>query len=242
MRVLILIPTYNERENVRELVRRITETAPGADMLFLDDASPDGTGGELKSMKPTHPRLHLMQRPTKSGLGRAYLDGFRWSLARAYDLNLTMDADLSHDPADIPRFLESAQTTPLVCGSRYTKGGRVVNWPRSRLCLSRGAAQYTRLVTGVPFTDPTGGFNAYRREALQALELDAIQSDGYAFQIEMKHSLWMRGFRHEEIPITFTERREGRSKMTGSIVREAIPMVWKLAARHHFRRRPESRG
>ncbi|MCC5850762.1 MAG: polyprenol monophosphomannose synthase [Verrucomicrobia bacterium] len=237
-KTLILIPTYNESENAPQLARAIAELMPKADLMFLDDHSPDGTGEALERLRTELPRVHVMHRPEKNGLGRAYLDGFRWSLSQGYETTVCMDADLSHDPADIPRLLSTTETTDLVCGSRYVSGGGVVNWPKSRLCLSRFAAWYVRVITGLPHKDPTGGFHAIRREAIAALPLDEIRSDGYSFQIELKHRLWMLGFTWRELPITFTERQNGVSKMSGGIVREAVGIVWRIAWQSRFRRKP----
>ena len=237
-KTLILIPTYNECENAPQLARALAVALPGADMMFLDDNSPDGTGAALESLRADLPNLHVMHRPGKTGLGRAYLDGFRWSLSKGYERTICMDADLSHDPADTPRMLEASETFDLVCGSRYVPGGGVVHWPKSRLCLSRFAGRYVRMITGLPHKDPTGGFHAIRREALAALPLGDIHSDGYSFQIELKYRLWQQGFTWKELPITFTERQNGTSKMSGGIVREAVGIVWRLAWQARFQRKP----
>jgi len=174
------------------------------------------------------------------GLGTAYIAGFKWGLARGYDYFLEMDADLSHDPCEIPNFLKTMAEADLALGSRYKDGVRVMNWPMSRLLLSRGAALYVRLITGLPVADPTGGFKCFRRSVLEAIDLDKVHSNGYAFQIEITYKAWMNGFRVQEIPITFTDRYAGQSKMSGGIVREALRVVWVLACSHAFRRRPPS--
>lgn len=239
--VLIVVPTYNERENAGLIARAALDCLPEAHLLFVDDNSPDGTGRELDAMTRADPRIHVLHRPEKAGLGRAYVSGFKWALERTYRLIFEMDADFSHDPAELPRFVETARTADLVLGSRYTQGIRITNWPLSRLILSKSASLYVRLITGMPVTDPTGGYKCYRREALDAINLDAIVSNGYSFQVEMTHTLWLKGFRIKEIPITFEDRRAGQSKMSADIFREAIWMVWRLALRSGFRRRPDKR-
>ena len=238
---LIVIPTYNERENVGPIARAALDRLPEAHVLFVDDNSPDGTGGILDTMAQADPRIHVLHRQEKAGLGRAYISGFQWALERTYRLIFEMDADFSHDPTELPRFIETAKDADLVLGSRYTQGIRITNWPLSRLILSKGASLYVRLITGMPVTDPTGGYKCYRREALEAINLDAIVSNGYSFQVEMTHTLWLKGFRIKEIPITFEDRRAGQSKMSSDIFREALWMVWRLALRSGFRRRPDKR-
>lgn len=234
---LIVIPTYNEKENVRGIAQAVLKACPSVDILFADDNSPDGTGRMADEMAEKDPRIHVLHREGKQGLGRAYIAGFKWALERHYEFIFEMDADFSHNPADIPRLLEAARSADLALGSRYVGGVRVINWPLSRLFLSKGAAVYVRLVTGMPFTDPTGGFKCYRRAVLLAIDLDQIKSNGYSFQIEMSHTTWMKGFQIVEVPITFEERRSGFSKMSPAIVREALWMVWKLVFRCGFRRR-----
>lgn len=235
---LIVVPTYNERENVRGLATAIFQHYPKCDILFVDDNSPDGTGALLDEMTKDDPRIHVLHRPDKAGLGRAYIAGFKWALERHYQFIFEMDADFSHDPKDIPRIRSAAEDADLVLGSRYIGGIRVINWPLSRLILSRGAGFYVQLITGMPFTDPTGGFKCYRRAVLESIDLDRIRSNGYSFQIEMTHTAWMLGFRIVDMPITFEERRSGSSKMNSAIVREALWMVWKLLFRCRFRRKP----
>ncbi len=237
---LIIVPTFNERENVDALQRAVMEACPEVDMLFVDDNSPDGTGALLDELHDRDARIHVLHRKGKQGLGRAYVAGFKWALERHYEFIFEMDADFSHDPKEIPGMLNGAQSADLVLGSRYIGGVRVINWPLSRLILSRGAGLYVRLITGLPFTDPTGGFKCYRRAVLEHIELDRIRSNGYSFQIEMTHTAWMAGFHIVDVPITFEERRSGDSKMSSAIVREALWMVWKLWFRSGLRRSPRA--
>lgn len=240
-RALVVTPTYNERDNLGELVRRFLALPDSIDLLVVDDNSPDGTGQIADTLAAQHPRVHVKHRAEKDGLGRAYIAGFKWALERDYPFILEMDADLSHNPDDVGRLLGAAQNADLVLGSRYQDGIRVINWPLNRLMLSLGAALYVRLITGMPFTDPTGGFKCFRREALQEFDLDAIRSNGYSFQIELTHQVWRRGLRVCEVPIIFTDRFHGKSKMSGRIVREALVMVWRLWLQHGLRRRPSPR-
>ena len=235
---LVIIPTYDERENVEAIAKAVLEALPEGGVLFVDDNSPDGTGALLDQMAAANPRVHVMHRPCKMGLGRAYIDGFKWALERGCELIFEMDADFSHDPKELPKFVEAAKDNDLVIGSRYIGGIRVMNWPMSRLLLSTGAGQYVRFWTGLPVCDPTGGFKCFRRRVLEALDLDAIRSNGYSFQIEMTYHAWMKGFRIKEIPICFEDRRSGYSKLSKAIAREALFMVPKLAWRNKFRRRP----
>ncbi len=237
-RVLVVSPTYNERENLESLVRKVLELPTAIELLVVDDNSPDGTGRLADEIAAREPRVHVLHRSVKDGLGRAYLAGFKWALTRGYDFVLEMDADLSHNPSDVPRLLEAASDTDLALGSRYRDGIRVINWPLNRLMLSLGAAAYVRFITGMPFTDPTGGFKCFRRQTLEAIDLDSVQSNGYSFQIELTHRAWRRGLRVTEVPIVFTDRFHGKSKMSGRIVREALAMVWKLWFQHGFRRSP----
>ena len=240
-RALVIIPTYNEKENIRPVVELVLSQAPNLNILVVDDNSPDGTAAIVAEMGKMNPQVNLLQRPGKMGLGTAYIAGFKWGLARGYDYLLEMDADLSHDPREIPNFMRAMADADLVLGSRYINGVRVMNWPIRRLLLSRSASLYVRLVTGLPVMDPTGGFKCFRRNVLEAIDLDKIHSNGYAFQIEMTHKVWMKGFRIREIPITFTDRYAGQSKMSGGIVREALCVVWILAGSHAFRRQPPKR-
>ena len=233
---LVIVPTYDEKENVRPVSAAVFEAKNDAHVLFVDDNSPDGTGRLVDEMSAADPRIHALHNQRKGGLGRAYIAGFRWALEREYKYIFEMDADFSHDPAEIANFLKAAQNADLVLGSRYVNGIRITNWPLRRLILSKGAATYVRLVTGLPVTDPTGGFKCFRREVLAEIDLGAIMSNGYAFQIEMTHTAWMKGFRIAEIPITFVDRRSGYSKMASSIAKEALWVVWKLAIRNRFKR------
>lgn len=227
---LVVIPTYNERQNIASLVPGVLRRDKRLQVLVVDDASPDGTGREAERLKRAHPgRVHTLHRPGKLGLGSAYVKGFGWGLERGYGLLLQMDADWSHDPKYLPDFLAAARSADVVVGSRYL-GGRVsvVNWPITRLVLSTGASLYVRLVTGLPLSDCTGGFKAFRRRALEAIDLTKVRSDGYSFQIEMNYKAHRLGFRFAEVPIIFIDRTSGSSKMSPKIVREAIWRVWAL--------------
>jgi dolichol-phosphate mannosyltransferase len=239
-RALVIIPTYKEKENIRSVVELVLSQAPNLDVLVVDDNSPDGTAGIVTEIGKSNPRVNLMSRPSKMGLGTAYIAGFKWGLPRGYAYLIEMDADFSHDPREIPNMLQAIQQADLVLGSRYIDGVRVVNWPLSRLFLSKGASYYVRIIDGLPVCDPTGGFKCFRRRVLEAIDLDRVRSNGYAFQIEMTYEAWMKGFRIREIPITFADRYAGQSKMSGHIVREALWMVWSLAIKHGFRRRPRA--
>lgn len=230
-RVLVVVPTYNERVNVPLIVPAILGQDPRIDVLVVDDSSPDGTGELADQLAAENPRVHVLHRSQKEGLGKAYIAGFRWALDHGYDLIFEMDADFSHDPRFLPAFLEAVQDADLVIGSRYKTGVNVINWPISRLLLSLGANQYARLVTGLPLADSTGGFKCFRRRVLEAIPLERVRSNGYAFQIEMSYLAWRKGFRLKEIPIVFTDRVEGQSKMNRKIVREAVWMVWWLRLR-----------
>lgn len=230
-RFLVVVPTYNERQNLPQIVPVVLQQDPRIEVLVVDDNSPDGTGQLADEMAAAEPRIHVLHRPGKAGLGKAYLAGFAWALERDYALVFEMDADFSHDPKFLPAFIEAAKDADLVIGSRYATGVNVINWPISRLLLSLGANQYARCITGLPLSDSTGGFKCFRREVLAALQLDKVRSNGYAFQIEMSYRAWKHGFRLKEIPIVFTDRVEGTSKMSKRIVREAIWMVWWLRLR-----------
>jgi dolichol-phosphate mannosyltransferase len=227
-RALVVIPTYNERGNLQLIVPSILEQDPRLEVLVVDDNSPDGTGQVADELAGESPRVHVLHRPSKAGLGKAYLAGFRWALDRGYDFIFEMDADFSHDPKYLPDLLRAIEDADLVIGSRYRTGVNVINWPISRLLLSLGANQYARWITGLPLTDSTGGFKCFRRRVLESLDLERIRSNGYSFQIEMSFRAWKKGFRLSEIPIVFTDRVEGQSKMNKRIVREAIWMVWWL--------------
>lgn len=237
---LIIVPTYNERDNLPRIVERLLALPVPVEILVVDDNSPDGTGSIADGIAGRDPRLHVLHRKEKNGLGRAYIAGFEWALKRRYEFIFEMDADFSHNPADIPQFLEKArlEDCDLVLGSRYAHGIRVINWPLSRLILSLGAGMYVRAITGMPFTDPTGGFKCFRRRALEAIDLHLVQSNGYSFQVELTHRIWRKGLRIGEVPIIFTDRFVGTSKMSNAIVREALWMVWKLWFQHGLRRSP----
>jgi len=228
MEKLVIVPTYNERENIEALLNRLLALPHGLHVLVVDDASPDGTGEFVAAWQATQPRLHLLRRAGKLGLGSAYREGFRYALEHGAEYIFEMDADFSHDPETIGEFLKNAEEVDLVLGSRYLNGVTVVNWPIQRLVLSYAANRYTRLVTGLPVRDATGGFKCFRRRALEAIRLDRVKSDGYAFQIEMSYKCWRKGFKIREIPILFVDRRAGTSKMNRKIVWEAVWMVWRL--------------
>ena len=224
----MVVPTYNEAVNLPLIVPQILAQNPRIDVLIVDDNSPDGTGQLADEMAAENQRIHVLHRPGKGGLGKAYLAGFRWALERDYEFVFEMDADFSHDPKFLCDFLRAAEDADLVIGSRYKTGVNVINWPISRLLLSLGANQYARWITGLPIMDSTGGFKCFRRRVLQAIDLDRVRSNGYSFQIEMSFRARKKGFRLVEIPIVFTDRVEGQSKMNKRIVREAIWMVWWL--------------
>lgn len=235
-RTLVVVPTFDEAENIPRLIPAVLGQAPHLDMLVVDDGSPDGTADLVKAMQKDDPRIHLIERPGKMGLGTAYVEGFRFAIRHGYDRVFEMDADFSHDPAEIPNFLAASEKADLVIGSRYTNGVRVLNWPIKRLLLSYFANVYTRFMIGLPLHDATGGFKCYRRAVLEAISLDGIRSNGYAFQIEMSFKAWKKGFRLVEIPIVFHDRRSGFSKMSKSIVYEALFMLWRLRLRSLFGR------
>jgi dolichol-phosphate mannosyltransferase len=238
-KTLVIIPTYDEKDNVGPVSRAVFGTLPDAHVLFVDDNSPDGTGALIDALVAADARVHVLHRPGKQGLGRAYIAGFKWALENGFERIVEMDADFSHDPAALPRLVAAADDADLVIGSRYIGGIRVMNWPLSRLLLSTFAGYYVRLVTGMPVCDPTGGFKCFRRRVLEALDLDHVTSNGYSFQIELNHGAWMGGFRIQEIPIVFEDRRAGYSKMNTGIAGEAFLMVLKLACRSGFRRWPK---
>jgi dolichol-phosphate mannosyltransferase len=227
-RILVIVPTFNEAQNLPLIVPMILKQDPRLDVLVVDDNSPDGTGDIAARLAQSDSRVHVLRRASKDGLGRAYLAGFRWGLSQDYRAMFEMDADFSHDPDFLPGFLQALEEADLVLGSRYATGVNVINWPISRLLLSLGANLYARIVTGLPLTDCTGGFKCFRREVLEAIDLDEVRSNGYAFQIEMSFRAWKKGFRLKEIPIIFHDRVEGQSKMSRKIMREAIWMVWWL--------------
>lgn len=227
-RALVIIPTFNEAENIPRLIPAVLSQAPAIDILIVDDGSPDGTADLVRQFQTGSHRVHLIVRPGKMGLGTAYVEGFRFAMRNGYAFVFEMDADFSHDPAEIPNYLRAVEQADLVIGSRYTNGVRVLNWPINRLLLSYFANVYTRFMLGLPLHDATGGFKCYRRTVLEAIDLDRIHSNGYAFQIEMSYKAWKKGFRLTEIPIVFHDRRSGQSKMSRAIVYEAIFMLWKL--------------
>jgi dolichol-phosphate mannosyltransferase len=238
---LIIVPTYNERDNLPRMVAKLLSLPVAVDVLVVDDNSPDGTGQLADDLAARHPQVHALHRTEKNGLGRAYIAGFKWALERNYEFIFEMDCDFSHDPDEIPNFLAAAQNADLVLGSRYCGGIRVINWPLKRLMLSRFAGKYVMIVTGMPFSDPTGGYKCFRRHALQALDLDQIQCYGYGFQIELTNKLWRDGFQVAEVPITFADRTAGQSKMAGGIVNEAFWLVWRLWLQNGCRRWPRQR-
>lgn len=233
-RSLVVIPTFNESDNIPELVPRILNLGKHFEVLVVDDNSPDGTAKLVKLMQDSDPRVHLIEREKKMGLGTAYVAGFEYALERDFEFVFEMDADFSHDPNELPRMLKQAEHYDLVIGSRYISGVNVVNWPIRRLLLSFFANVYTRYITGMPVRDATGGFKCYRRKVLEAIDLSAIHSNGYAFQIEMNFLTWRKGFRVCEIPIVFVDRRVGVSKMSKGIVYEAAWLVWKLKFKSLF--------
>ena len=239
---LIIVPTYNERENLPRMAQKLLSLPVGVDVLVVDDNSPDGTGKIADELAARHPQIHVLHRAGKEGLGRAYIAGFKWALEKNYEFIFEMDCDFSHDPDEIPNFLKAAQNADLVLGSRYEGGIRVINWPLKRLMLSRFAGKYVKVVTGMPFSDPTGGYKCFRRRALQALNLDKIQCYGYGFQIELTNKLWRRGFIVVEVPIVFTDRTAGESKMRGGIINEAFWLVWRLWLQNGCRRRPRRKN
>jgi len=237
-KALVIVPTYNERDNLPPLIERLMKLPVPVEVLVVDDNSPDGTGKLADEIAAKNPQVKVLHRQEKNGLGRAYIAGFKWALERDYEFIFEMDGDFSHNPDDVPSFLKAAQDADLVIGSRYRNGIRVINWPLKRLMLSMGAGHYVRLITGMPISDPTGGYKCFRRKTLMALDLDAIRSNGYSFQIEMSHKIWRQGLRIAEVPIVFTDRFIGTSKMSRKIVYEALFMVWRLLFQNGLRRWP----
>ena len=236
---LVIVPTYNEQDNLPGIVKALGKLP--VDMLVVDDNSPDGTGDMADEFVEKHDYVHVLHRKEKNGLGRAYCAGFEWALKRDYEFIFEMDGDFSHDPEDIPRFLEAAKDADLVLGTRYRGGIRVMNWPLRRLMLSLSAAKYVKWITGLPFSDPTGGYKCFRRSALESVNLAAVRSNGYSFQIEMTHKIWRQGLRVAEVNIVFTERVDGTSKMSWNIAWEAVWMVWWLWFQHGLRRWPKKK-
>jgi dolichol-phosphate mannosyltransferase len=230
-KILVIIPTYNELENIRKIIPAVLSQNENIDILVVDDNSPDNTGKYVEEKSRVETRIKILKRPGKMGLGTAYIAGFKYAIDHNYDLVFEMDADFSHDPNDIPAFLEAINEADLVLGSRYINGVRVLNWPMRRLLLSYFASIYTRTITGLPVHDTTGGFKCFRLEVLKAINLDEVKSNGYSFQIEMTYKAFKKNFRIKEIPIVFTDRAKGKSKMSKKIVYEAVFMVWKLRLR-----------
>lgn len=234
MKTLVIIPTYNELDNVQKLIPDILEFHPDFHILIVDDGSPDGTGQFVKEFSLKDERVKILERGKKMGLGTAYVAGFRYMLANGYELAIQMDADYSHDPKELSNFINAVENNDLVIGSRYITGVNVINWPLRRLLLSYFANIYSRTITGIPVKDSTGGFKCFRRSVLESINLDKIKSNGYSFQIEMNYKAWKNGFRIMEIPIIFADRVFGHSKMSKHIVYEAVFMVWKLRLKSIF--------
>lgn len=237
-KTLIVVPTYDEKDNVGPLSRAVFAAAPDVHVLFVDDDSPDGTGAILDGMAASDGRIHVLHHGVKAGLGRAYVAGFTWGLERGYDRIFEMDADGSHDPKEIPAFLKAAESADLVIGTRYKGGIRIMNWPLRRLMISMSAGWFVRFVTGLPVSDPTGGYKCYSAEVLREIGIGSIVSNGYSFQIETNFKAWTRGFRIAEVPIVFEDRRAGYSKLSRSIAGEAFRMVFRLAWSNRFKRHP----
>lgn len=235
MKSIIISPTYNESKNISTLVRTVFDRNPDIHLLIVDDSSPDGTGQIVRDLQKHHPNLHLETRKVKDGLGKAYLFGFQWALKRKYDTIIQMDADMSHHPKEVPLMIELLKNNDLVIGSRYINGISVVNWPLKRLFLSYGASVYTRVITGMPIKDATGGFKAWKASTLSAIDLNGVRSSGYSFQIEMNFRTWHKGYKLVEHPIIFIDRTVGESKMSKSIMFEAVWMVWRLRIWKIFR-------
>jgi dolichol-phosphate mannosyltransferase len=232
MKSLVIIPTYNERENVEAIVSAVLKiTDESVDILIVDDNSPDGTGEIVRSLMIQAPRLHLLSRPEKQGLGRAYVSAFKWGLEREYEIMVEMDADFSHRPEDLVKILAAAKTADFAVGSRYVSGGATVNWGLMRKIISRGGSLYARLILGYPLSDWTGGFNAWKRYLLESLDVETVRSEGYSFQIELKYRSLKSGFKGTEVPIVFEDRRVGKSKMSMRIVIEAFVRVWGMRLR-----------
>jgi len=237
-RILVVVPTYNEMDNLPKMVERLLSLPDRIEILVVDDGSPDGTGQWVEKTSANEPRLHLLSRTAKNGLGRAYVAGFEWALSHGFDLVVQMDADFSHSPEDVPKLIAGIRESAadLAIGSRYAGGIRVINWPLNRLVLSVGASYYVKWITGMPVWDPTGGFKCWKRATLESINLPSVKSNGYGFQIEMNHRTWSRGFRIVEVPIIFADRVEGTSKMSKKIVVEALLMVWGLLLGNGLRR------
>lgn len=225
----VVIPTYNEKDNIGRMLNELLDIGvPNLQILIVDDSSPDGTADTVKHAQAAHNNIHLLTRPGKSGLGRAYIAGFTYALKHGADAIVQMDSDFSHDPKDVPRLLAALSENDMVIGSRYSHGISVINWPLKRLLISIGGNVYASLITGLPYKDATGGFKAWRAQTLRDIDLDTVKADGYGFQVVMNHRAWKRRKKVSEIPIVFTERRDGQSKMSKSIIWEALWLVWKL--------------
>ena len=235
MKTLIISPTYNEEKNIQQLVDLVLGENQEFHLLIVDDNSPDGTGDKVKALQSVYKNLFLETRSKKSGLGTAYIFGFKWALKKKYDHIIQMDADLSHNPKDLPRMVKNLKNNDVVIGSRYINGISVVNWPLRRLMLSYGANAYSRIITGMPIMDGTGGFKAWKAKVLSDIDLDSVKSQGYSFQIEMNFRAWVKSYIIKEIPIIFSDRTIGQSKMSKTIVYEAIFMVWRLRIWKLFR-------
>lgn len=228
MKFIVVIPTYNEKDNIEKIINAVHNVVEDMHILIVDDNSPDGTGDIVAMLRKDDKRIHLMRRKGKMGLGTAYCDGFKWAIDQGYDYIFEMDADFSHDPKELPNFIREIENNDLVIGSRYINGVNVVNWPMSRLILSYFANIYTQIITGMPIKDATGGFKCFRASMLAQIDLDSIKTNGYGFQIEMNYRIWKLGGKIKEIPIIFIDRIEGESKMNRKIIWEAVFMVWKL--------------
>ncbi|NOY89055.1 MAG: polyprenol monophosphomannose synthase [FCB group bacterium] len=233
-RALIIFPTYNEKDNIEKIVHAVLPLDPRINVLIVDDSSPDGTGEIADRLAKEEAKVNVLHRKEKEGLGKAYISGFKWAIENEYDFIFEMDADFSHGPEYIKDFLDEIQHYDLVIGSRYISGVNVINWPMSRLLLSYFANVYTRIITGLPLKDATGGFKCFRRKVLEAIDLDKVKATGYVFQIEMSMRAWKKGFKIKEIPIVFVDRIAGQSKMSKKIMREAIYMVWLLRLKSMF--------
>ncbi len=228
-KALVIIPTYNEIDNIENMIRAVFNESPDFSLLIIEDGSPDGTADVVKKLQGEYSNLHMIERTGKLGLGTAYITGFKWALERGYEFVFEMDCDFSHDPKDLKNLLGRAvEGADLVIGSRYIDGIRIINWPFRRLLLSYGAGIYTRMITGIPILDTTGGFKCFKRSTLEKINLDRIISNGYSFQLELNYKVWAKGLKLVEHPIIFTERRDGQSKMGGGIIVEAIFAVWRL--------------
>ncbi|HEX9252501.1 MAG TPA: polyprenol monophosphomannose synthase [Ignavibacteriaceae bacterium] len=234
LKSLVIIPTYNELENLPRMIPAVLSQDQSIHLLIVDDGSPDGTGAFVKEEMKKNDRIHILEREKKMGLGTAYIAGFKYALQNNYDFIFEMDADFSHDPNELKNFLIAIKENDLVLGSRYINGVRVLNWPMSRLLLSFFASVYTRIIIGMPIKDATGGFKCFRRSVLEAIDLNKVRSNGYSFQIEMTFKAFSQGFKIKEIPIIFIDRVKGKSKMSKKIVREAVVMVWKLRFQRMF--------